>query len=189
MRKALFAALVAAAASLALFAGATQASASTGNPSFTCTNDYYFSFESGQWVLVPNGGVSHGGCVSTDAKYGYADLENEPVLSNAALISNCKLLKGQFEQMGAEFPLDAASAYFGQTFTSTNQVGDYIFALVFGPNPSTCAAILAADHATIAQWLAGQVDEPYDVYYTGGDGQNTTYLPGVPEILVPIFGS
>lgn len=189
MRRGLFAAVVALAACAALVGGGTRAFASSnGNPSFTCTNDYYFSFEQEQFVLLPNGGVSHGGCVSTDARYGYADLENEAVLSNAALISNCKLLVGQFEQMAAEMmPVDAASAYFGLTFTSTNQVGDYIFSLIFGPNPSTCAAILAADHATIAS--PGPDGQPYDVYYTGGNGKNTTYLPGVPSILIPIFGS
>ena len=29
---------------------------------------------------------------------------------------------------------------------------------------------------------------PYDVYCTGGDGGNTTFVPGIPLDLIPIFG-
>lgn len=165
-------------------ASAPMASASsTANPSYTCTNDTYFDFDSGQVVFLPNGGVSHGGCVSTDAQYGYADLSNEPVLSNAALVSNCKLIAQSFQDMAQGVPLPVTLG--SQTFTSASALGAYVFHDIFGPNPSTCVAILAADHATIAN---PGPDGPYDVYYTGGAGPNTTFLPGVPADLAPIFG-
>jgi hypothetical protein len=157
--------------------------ASSSNPSYTCTNDTYFDFDTGTIVTNPNGGVSHGGCVSTDAKYGYADLSNEPVLSNAALISNCKLIAQSFQDMAQSIPLPTTIGT--RTFTDSSALGTYVFKDIFGPNPSTCAAILAADHATIA---SPGPEGPYDVYYTGGAGQNTTYAPGVPADLAFLFG-
>lgn len=174
--------VAAAAAAIALCAASVANASSTTNPSYTCTNDTYFSFETGTVVFNPNGGVSHGGCVSTDAKYGYADLENEVVLSNAALVSNCKLIAQSFQEMATQIPLDVASQLLGRTFTSAAQLGTYVFKDIFGPTPATCTAILAADHATIPEG-------GYDVYYTGGNGPNTTYLPGVPADLLPLFGS
>lgn len=162
----------------------------TSNPSYICTNDFYFSFEAGTNVFNPNGGVSHGGCTSTDAKYGYADLENEPVLSTAALASNCKLISQMFLQMVdpanggpplAAYPITLPIS--GVTVNNPTELGSYAFHDIFGPNPSTCQAVLAADHATIATGM------PYDVYYTGGAGQNTTYAPGVPADLAAVgFG-
>jgi hypothetical protein len=168
---------------LAGVSASAASAASSSNPSYTCTNDTYFDFDSGQVVFLPNGGVSHGGCVSTDAKYGYADLSNEPVLSNAALVSNCKLIAQSFQDMAQSVPLPATIGT--RTFTSSSALGTYVFEDIFGPNPSTCTAVLAADHATIAN---PGPDGPYDVYYTGGAGQNTTYAPGIPADIAFLFG-
>lgn len=178
-------------AAAALGAGAAvptlaASSASTSNPSSTCTNDTFFDFESGQVVTLPNGGVSHGGCVSTDAKYGYADLPNDPVLSQAALESTCKMLPQQFLEMVPQDPAAYPITLGTQTFYDPNSLASYIFHDIFGPDPSTCTAILAADHATIAN--PGPYG-PYDVYYTGGHGANTTYAPGVPPDLAALFGA
>ncbi len=171
--------------SLLNFSALSASAASSTNPSHTCTNDTYFDLDSGQVVFLTNGGVSHGGCVSTDAKYGYADLANEPVLSNAALVSNCKLIAQSFQDMAKAVPLPASIGT--RTFTSSSALGTYVFQDIFGPNPSTCTAILAADHATIAN--PGPDGQPYDVYYTGGSGPKTTFAPGVPADIAFLFGS
>lgn len=182
MKRLLTAVTVSAALAALTFGVTTAAASSTTSPSYICTNDTYFSFDTGTIVFNPNGGVSHGGCVSTQAKYGYADLENEVVLSNAALVSNCKLIGQSFQDMASQIPLDVAGQLIGRTFTSSSQLGSYVFHDIFGPNPATCTAILAADHASIP--YGG-----YDVYYTGGSGPNTTYQIGVPPDLAALFGA
>ncbi len=121
--------------------------------------------------------------MSTDAKYGYADLSNEPVLSNAALVSNCKLIAHSFQEIAQSVPLPVTIGT--KTFSSSSALGTYVFEDIFGPNPSTCAAILAADHATIVN---PGPQGPYDVYYTGGAGRNTTYAPGVPADIAFLIG-
>jgi hypothetical protein len=147
--------------------------ASTDNPSVQCST-------------TGNGGVSHGGCTSTAARFGSADLENLPYLSNAAFVSNCKGLPGLFLQMVPPVESGIYPFTLGSHVLATPQdAANYIFHDVFGPDMSTCVAVLAADHATIAN--PGPCG-PYDVYYTGGHGNNTTYLPGVPTDLIPIFG-
>ncbi len=184
MLAAVSAAVLAAATLGAGFASpAMAANGSTSNPSYNCTNDTFFDFDSGQYVTLPNGGVSHGGCVSTDAQYGYADLPNDPYLSQSALQSTCSMLPAQFLGMvqGAPLPITIGQ----NTFYDYQSLANYVFHDIFGPDPSTCMAVLAADHATIAN---PGPEGPYDVYYTGGHGRNTTYAPGVPADLAAFFG-
>ena len=168
---------LAAAAALGLLAvGSTTAAASAdtpGNPSSACT-------------AVGNGGIDHGGCTSTAARFGSADLENLPYLSTSAFVSNCTSLPSLFQQITGSVPPQAYPVQVGtRTFSDATSLADYIFHDIFGPDMSTCIAILGADHATIAN---PGPQGPYDVYYTGGHGKNTTYLPGIPDELIPLFG-
>jgi hypothetical protein len=172
-------ALVVAAGAIAGFAGtaAPALAGSTTNPSALCTAN-----------AQANAGISHGGCASTAARFGSAELESLPYLSTSAFVSNCKGLPTLFQQMVASggpttYPITLPVS--GVTLSSPDALANYMFHDIFGPDMSTCVAILAADHATIAH--PGPDRHPYDVYYTGGHGGNTTYAPGVPPDLAPFF--
>jgi hypothetical protein len=174
MRVRVAVAVTVAAVGLTVGLAAVPASAATGgNPSVQCST-------------TGNGEVSHGGCTSTAARFGSADLENLPYLSTSAFVSNCKGLPGLFLQMVPPIESGIYPVTIGTHVLATPAAAaDYIFHDIFGPNMSTCVVVLAADHATIAN---PGPDGPYDVYYTGGNGGNTTFAPGIPPDLVPIFG-
>lgn len=175
MRVRLGVAAAVAAVGLAIGAAAVPAAAAGGsdNPSTQC-------------ATTGNGDVSHGGCTSTAARFGSADLENLPYLSTSAFVSNCKGLPALFLSMVPPIESGVYPVTIGLHVLATPAAAaDYIFHDIFGPNMSTCVAILAADHATIAD---PGPDGPYDVYYTGGNGGNTTFAPGVPPELGPFFG-
>jgi hypothetical protein len=158
-----------AAATLGLGVASPALAAKGDNPSTMCSS-------------TGNGGVTHGGCTSTAAQYGSADLENLPYLSQSALVSTCGQLPYEFIGMASSLPYPFTLGT--QTFYDPVSLGLYVFHDIFGPNMSTCTAVLAADHATIAN---PGPEGPYDVYYTGGHGGNTTYAPGVPADLAELF--